>query len=400
MKIYISKIAVLTSLLLFYTTQVWATLSENYPPNSDYQVVELKTDCQGKDGCFEDINESTDWLFTNSSATNPLLLNIGPGQFSFDATNPICNGTGYVTLRGSGRDNTIISVTQALTFKACPSIVVENLTIQRLNGGCSSYQAAVKWHDGGSSTWTNVLIDGSNIGWWDTGTEGGVHYWFSSVVRANHVGNPSICYYIYPYYSDSPADTWFYGGEIAGKHTGGGFLTRMSTVFAGNGAKVRMFGTAVRSIQTGTKMLGNAFNFSFGSFGLVSRGSGSQIHLHGGIVNISSSSSSDVCVAVAAYNGGKVHTPGSTYVQNCASNNTIRLYNQDGDIEAPHVWNAGETLPNNLNSVTGQDMFVQTNCSSTGCTATGSQSHLLIYNSACTTAGPWFDVGLNKCRGD
>lgn len=52
----------------------------------------------------------------------------------------------------------------------------------------------------------------------------------------------------------------------------------------------------------------------------------------------------------------------------------------------------------------GQDMFVETDCSSTGdCEGTGSgtEPHLMIYaETECGTTDPWFDVGLSECRAD
>jgi len=69
------------------------------------------------------------------------------------------------------------------------------------------------------------------------------------------------------------------------------------------------------------------------------------------------------------------------------------------------VWPTGSLPPNatgetgGAQSETGQDMFVETDCGSGGdCSGGGSETHLMIYNSSCSTAGPWFDVVTGACR--
>ncbi len=383
-----------------YFPVAWGTLSPNYPPSANFKVVQLRTDCLAADGCFENLNEAATWVFSHSSATTPITLDIGPGTFAYTGTASFCNLNGYATIKGSGRDNTIISLTSALKFQACPSMVFQDITFRRLNGSGSSYETALKWNGGGSSTWVNVLVDGPNIGWWDTGTEHGVHYWFNSVVRANHAVDPGIGYYLFAYYNDSPSETWYYGGDIEANMGGGWLLTRMAAVYATG--TVELFGTSVRVNQNGTNMNGSAFNFNFGSFGLVAYGSNANVHAHGSNIKVASASPTDnACVTIAGYGSAKIHTTGSAYVLSCANGSNLRIYDGGAaSIESTFIWKAGTTRPNGIQSVNGQDMFVQTNCASTGCTTVGSQTHLLIYNAQCTTSGPWFDVGTNKCVGE
>lgn len=368
-----SSLRILKLITLFicflYFPVAWGVLSPNYPPSANFKVVQLRTDCLAADGCFENLNEAGSWVFSHSSATTPITLDIGPGTFAYTGTAYICDLKGYATIKGSGRDNTIISLTSALRFHACPSVVFQDLTFRRLNGSSSSYETALRWDGGGSSTWVNVLVDGPNIGWWDTGTEHGVHYWFGSVVRANHAIDPSISYYLFAYYNSSPSETWFYGGDIEANLGGSPFLTRMAAVYAEG--TVELFGTSVRVNQTSTSLLGNPLNFAFGSFALVGSGSVANLHAHGTNIKIASSSVSDACVAIAGYASAKIHTTGSSYVLSCASGGNTRVYDGGAaSIESTFIWKAGTTRPNGV-SVNGQDMFVQTNCASTGCTTVG-----------------------------
>jgi len=81
-------------------------------------VVHLRKDCAdtnpGLKNCASTMLEMLNWVWgaRNPSASSPLIIDIGPGEFdSF-----VCRGTsdnnrkGWVTVRGSGQNNTLIKV--------------------------------------------------------------------------------------------------------------------------------------------------------------------------------------------------------------------------------------------------------------------------------------------------
>lgn len=72
-------------------------------------VVRLRSDCldEAPPACFTDSGSLMTWLWgtRNPSAASPVLVDIGPGEF----TRLDCpSGMGHVTFRGSGQDNTVI----------------------------------------------------------------------------------------------------------------------------------------------------------------------------------------------------------------------------------------------------------------------------------------------------
>jgi hypothetical protein len=127
--------------------------------------------------------------------------------------------------------------------------------------------------------------------------------------------------------------------------------------------------------------------------------------MHGGIIaSVSKNSSANVNTFGAfALDGGTIHTPATAHTQ--APSGSGKAYRAvqigTGSALVPFLWQSGDSPPQPngqaLNSVTGQDVFVEGDCSSSGCQTTGNQTHMLIYNASCGT-DPWFDVGLGLCR--
>ena len=106
-------------------------------PDDDAQVVFLREDC-GPSGsemknCFETMaslsDPATGWIWNDRdpapSANEPLLVDIGPGTFDgFECP----DGKGFVTLRGTGRVNTILSDTVAIDVENCAALDFIDLT--------------------------------------------------------------------------------------------------------------------------------------------------------------------------------------------------------------------------------------------------------------------------------
>lgn len=94
-----------------------------------------------------------------------------------------------------------------------------------------------------------------------------------------------------------------------------------------------------------------------------------------------------------------VHANESSYnLVNNGGGLITRILNNGGHVHAPYTWENHDNPPA-INSVTGADMAVENDCSSAGCQSTGTETHLLVYNTNCTANGPWFDVVTGKCRG-
>jgi hypothetical protein len=100
-------------------------------------------------------------------------------------------------------------------------------------------------------------------------------------------------------------------------------------------------------------------------------------------------------VGVAAFNTARVSLYGSA----------VRTRERNGGrVDSPLLWAEGTAPPtggsaSDLQSETGSDLFVETDCASVGCQAAGTEPHLLVYSAACATAGPWFDTVTGRCRG-
>jgi hypothetical protein len=178
-------------------------------PDSNAAVVLLRTNCGATPlkNCFERMEDLTTtgttgwiWATRQPSAASPLLVDIGPGVF----TTFKCNGTGttrgFVTLRGSGREQTILSGTNGVTVTNC-----RNLSFMDLGAQGSKYGVLWSGAEGGSSSWTNVdlvglgtsTIGAPTAGWADdtcaNQTARSVHYIHGSRIRAmaGVGGNPA-----------------------------------------------------------------------------------------------------------------------------------------------------------------------------------------------------------------
>ena len=65
-------------------------------------------------------------------------------------------------------------------------------------------------------------------------------------------------------------------------------------------------------------------------------------------------------------------------------------------LDAPFLWPASSDPPS-LDSLHGQDMFVETDCTPVSYSA-GAEAHLMIYDDTWTTEGPWRDMVTRVCR--
>lgn len=377
-----------------------AQLSQNYPPDDSFKIVTLRTDCQGNDGCFESLTEAANWAFLRSTASNRIMIDVGPG--TFEITGQYCNNSGYVTLNGSDITNTIITRPAdalgrfVLTFNNCADVTVQNLTIRHLQGGAEIFQIdGVSWTGSGSSNWVNVFIDVQNTGWWEfPSTEHAVHYWFGSRIRVN--GDNT--YYQTAMYAEN-GETWFYGGDLEANNNKDVTLNRLNAVTSASDALLHFFGTSIRATNHNTGFSGTDCT-GLGMCALLAI-SGGGIHVHGSTIKVASPNN-EQCKAIHSAAGSSVHTPGTAFILDCGDGSINQRISSGSNVNSPFFWGSGTNPPAGLKSVKGQDTFVETDCDTTGCadSSLGSETHMLVYNPACLTSGPWFDIGLSKCRGE
>lgn len=364
----------------------------------DAEIIHVRKDCGAQDNCFGSMGEALTWTWgtRNPSASAPLTIDVGPGDYLGFS----CNNNGYVTVKGAGRDSTtFVGGYAVVNITNCNDLSFQDLTVKGFY--------AIVWSGGGSSTYTNVDVVGRAYGWYDYGcTVPGdipLHYWFGSTVTATAELGVAVSYF------SQCGENWFYGGEIASivkDATSPRFHTAVAMTLDGD---MRMFGTAVRVIANpaspgATKPLVPNARHPEGTSALAAM-DGGVVHMHGGIVNVTAvnqNASIDNTVAAIFSNGvgSFVHTPGIAYTVKPNGNGIGHRIFGDGSVQAPYHWPNGTTPPT-VQSQTGSDVFVENDCGSGGCQAGGDDPHMLVYSENCLVvgnAGPWFDIVTGSCR--
>ena len=384
--------------LLVTSTTLWSY--ENLPDAGDMpDAIHLRKDCAATNpdlkNCADNMVEMLGWVWgtRNPSSTSPLMIDIGPGEYAdFN-----CRSGGYVTIRGSGRENTVINNSAptinggaAVLVNSCTKLAFQDLTINGDDFG-------IQWWNGGSSTYTNVRVAGGRFGWWDYAPFGGksLHYWFSSKVESSGDFNEAAALFNYG------AEHWFYGGEITfiANNLGG----RSGAVVLGNTGNntpdVHIFGTAVRAIAPPGVALGLPL---IGV--LVQKGA---FHMHGGIINVNASAAADTSLDAFAISNmaigsqRAVHTNETAFLVNAkGAGSAKRIAGRPGNVGSPYLWSAGANPPSAISVKSGSDQFVENDCSVGGnCNGGGVETHLMIANPAkCGDVDPWFDTQIGQCR--
>lgn len=388
-------------------------------------VVHWRTDCTGFDPieCFESPQDDLGFFFTISTAfkpseSNPLLILVGPGTFNSDAyyASFVCLHApninwqaSHITLRGAGPGVTIIGNDDddlyAMELDNCPQLHFENMTVIGPVG--------VWWNGGGSSTWENVEIIGTTKAWFDNDCNPGgiwpftdrpVHYWWGSVLRSVGGGTATSATTV----DARCSEHWFYGSEISalGSPESSSSLGSMTSIKVSTGGPfvgdVRLFGATVR---TGTGTLpGTHGAFSAGTGVDVS--GGGQFHMHGGIINTTTSdiAGADATGLRVSGSGSLGHTPDTAFVVKAGTGGTTTRVSQSnsGAALSPFLWQAGAAPPvPGLQSVEGSDLYVEFDCGADGdCDGGGAQAHLMVYNPSECPTETWFDTTTARCRND
>lgn len=414
---FISSLLFVASLALSNTAVAVNTADLNA------EVVFLRKDCGAMSNCFDNMETLLDYIWGPwtpqpriPSANSPLLVDIGPGKFDvFNCSGTDNNPNGWVTLRGAGQkntrienlpggDNAIVNNNGSVSVKHCTNLSFQDLTV-----GGDFYTIA--WTGGGTSTWTNVEVDiadeskAQNIGWYETfcdsGAKQAVHYWFGSRITTHQDGSNRSSYF-------SCGDTWFYGGEITTRVNNRSYASNVANpiqlVQSGNySGVIHLFGTAVRIVIPNGNSI---FQQEDEVVGVFLRGPGTEFHMHGGIISIDASGSSQSYdVTAVQLSGGVAHTPDTAFVVKAAGNGTASRVKLGGvaninDVQSPYLWPAGENPPTAISPKSGEDQFVENDCSVSGnCNSGGFETHLMIANPAkCGAIDPWFDTQVGECR--
>ena len=405
-------IRVLSFLLIVLPVPVLAQT----PGTPGSEIVFLVTDCAaaghtvGTD-CFEDVASLQNHIWgtggLHPQAGSPLVVDIGPGTFAGLLDCP--TGGGHVTFRGVGRDRSRLTSAAGQPFihlmfsaDSCDAIGFQDLTLESEPAFGVGYP--IWWTGDGSSSWTDVDIIAKTTGWYDvdcasqaSDPPSGTHYFYGSKIEAGLIG----------YYAEC-GQTWLYGSEIFVRARDQDFpALGVVGIHAAYRGDVRLFGSAVRvgtaglssapAAVAGVVVGANGFHGGAKGFG--------EFHMHGGIVNVNAASFAVEAVALdvnATPSGGGAptgdafaHTLETAFVVNGGGGST--RVTGDGEIQSPLLWQSGDQPPvADLGSITGKDLYVETDCDATGCDG-GSDPHLMIYKADCPNS-PWFDVVRARCR--
>lgn len=383
-------------------------------PNAS--VVHLRKDCTGVSNCFTTTADLTNWLWNGGRSSEPsssdrVYVHVGPGDFDMFQCDGSSVARGWVSVIGSGRDQTRFVQNQALihpvngyclggiTADSCTGLNFQDLTAY---GGYNG----VLWVDGGSATWSDVdmvaggsealssgcglnsLFGTSTLGWYDfsSGGTGSRHFFFGCrALGLGHAnGTTNVGFDV-----ASDADIWFYGGDIAAVPEVNASYSRNIGVSTDDGV-FRAFGASIRAEA------GAATASQFAGLFAAVRPRGTAFHSHGSILRAdASASSANNTVFGIGEAQGLVHTPGSAFnLQPSGTGSVVRIgVSGTADIQSPYTWQASSTPPA-ISSVEGADMFVDTDAGSGG-----GESHLMVYDADCTGGGgPWRDMVNGSCR--
>lgn len=420
-------VSTISMLLSGFTFNAYAI--NNAP--ADVDSVTLRTSCtQGGieiTNCFTTMDDVNNWLLNvrNPSAIKPTIINIGPGTFDFWS----CSSSN-VTLRGSGRDQTVISAASgvaAITIsEGCTNLNVQDLTVDSRDKRWGVFVSNLK----AITSWTNVEIIAEAYGWDErflgtvdgsgdctVGDRGGKHMWFSSRIRTTGFKGTSS-----RAYTARCAQSWFWGSEItAGVTEENANAKNAMITFAlkAEQAEVHIYGSNVRLLLPNAI---NALGYQSPTSGhfLLAATKDSAIHIHGTGLDVvhPGTGTADMLYADST---SHFHANESAFnIHVSGAGKVSRIAGTPNRIEAPYTWKQGTQPPLSttldgttptingtatLISVSGADSYIETDCPVDGnCSLGGDFPHQMVYRKECTTnttanGGPWFDLTTKACRG-
>lgn len=330
--------------------------------------------------CFTGIGALNTWIRDTRMPTTakPLLVEIGPGSYAGKFN---CTDLSGITLRGSGRDNTVFK--GGMYLENCDMLSVSSLQI---NG---SYYI-IEWSGTGRSTWTDVEVIGSGIGWYDDSPTctrpGTAHYWYASRFEVHPYLTQAATYVA------NCGEHWFQGSELTATHAA---LPGVPYPSAGTGNVIRASNSEVHVYGSVIRMLApSVYQGTITSTVAVwAMDSGAEIHIHGTGIDVLS----DVAIPVTVLQstGGMIHADVSAYnLKSAAGGSVTRIYNQGGHVHAPYQW---QHIPDpavipSYASTNGADTTNVTAGTSDG------HPHVSVYSSTCPSNARWYDQVDKVCR--
>lgn len=373
--------------------------------NPAAKVVTVSTTCtdasgNARDNCFTSVNNAVAWMASTRkpNATNPLAVNIEPGNFHgniFITCDPANGYTGYTSFIGSGREQSNITgpgsgSSSPLNVRNCTEMNFSNL---RIAGKSGFAYGGVYWFGGGNSTWSDVDIISNGRAWIDSecGASRGQHRWYSSRLHVNTAFTIGVSYLAYC------DETWFYGSEIVSETAASQSLGGGAVLQAMDQGIIHVYGSNVRAFMYGT---------AFGPTPtIVSAGGSGEIHVHGTGIDLVSTSAVNYNVLNVGDNG-RIHANSLAYNLNVPAGATISRIAKSGSghVHAPYLWEHipdtdgnPSTVDTNFVSANGADQTIVTSGTSDG------QPHPAIYSTNCVaqTSGTsaWYDTVDKVCRG-
>jgi hypothetical protein len=430
-------------------------VTDCFSMNAAAEIIQLRKDCSNEANCCVTSAALTQWIGACWDQTGWLLVDVGPGAFDRLRCGQALTPGGppeywNVTFRGAGVDVTTFQT--SCPFGDCLEAALEvggtgcfNLEFEDMTFLGGRY--GIIWRaDAGDSTWTNTKVVGATLGWYEF-TIGGAtpqcdtqnlatHVWFDSQIEGQ--GNPDKAAAAY---QANCGESHFYNVDLVLNMLGGNFNPNEEGVAAlqiganrlvddlQRRAVVRLIGSTVRVVAP--TWIGKADDGIVAGIAVHPNGT---LQMHDGLISVevAGMNPSDVYAIRAdlahVFEGGSnpaavVNAAGAAFkVVRSGTEPTPQLTPQPtptpaslriGDpavqsLQAPYLWPADTDVPRpkpgsafQIASMTGADLFVETDCAAAECTSpppspAQQQPHLLIYNATCPSR--WFDSTSKQCR--
>ena len=344
--------------------------------------------------------------------SNPVLVDISPGTFSLASTAwPYCSGLSHVTFRGAGRRATVLDGggfpsqpgfwdffgPYAVLIQNCSQVEFADLTIRTTPGVANS---AIRFVGEGSTSWTHVWIVAQaslhslSIAWLDSPSPTGAashHYWNDAEIEVG---------------GDLASGLWVTGSrheirsseiEVESHATGG---VGYGAIFGSGPFDVSVQGSTLTARDTAASLINVGVVYLSAASGLFPPCNAARLSIEGSRL-VGSAESGDVI----GINNQCFTTTGAVTARGVQFDlsGPVRRRLQGTPIDAPYALGSGANPPlvGATWSLKGQDTFVEIDCSAVLCNDTpqGSATHVLTFDPACATAGPWFDQTTQRCRG-
>jgi hypothetical protein len=401
--------------------------------------IQLRSSCAGQSNCCETSEALTKWIGTCRVANPPrLLVDVGPGAFGqikcgwaflpFPPNAPPAFTD--VTFRGSGTEQTFFKVPAGCTSCApievgqgCDDLEFLNLTV---DGADTKY--GVLWRvDAGDSTWTNVHVLGNELGWYEftfapssfcnPAVNFPVHVWFDSKIETRGV---NVGQGVSAYQANCGESRLFNTELLAAVSSSGVNLTEgVNALSIGADPQLGDLTRKGRVLLAGSVIRMIAPAWTGGTYDQIIAGvrvyPNGELAMNDGVINVTVSAANPstiydlkVDAASGSLPAGRAHTAGAGFIVTRTGTPDVgaaswRVAGTNATAESPFLWSAGTDLPRpragsaqTVQTLTGADLFVETDCgTTTNCTG-GSQPHLLISNASCLSG--WFNSTTKACR--